>query len=95
MRHIMLIKLKPGTDPVEIQEKIFKTFRKLDDELDWLNKPMVFRAAEGGKSSYDLMAVVEIDGEERLDEYLAHPLTQKLEGKLEGAVADKAAFDHY
>ena len=41
------------------------------------------------------MAVVEIDGEERLDEYLAHPLTQKLEGKLEGAVADKAAFDHY
>lgn len=95
MKHYEFYRLVPGTDPVQIQEKIWKTFRKLDDELDWLNKPVVFRATEGGKSSYDLMAVVEIDGEERLDEYLAHPLTQKLEGKLEGAVADKAAFDHY
>ena len=95
MKHYEFYRRVPGTDPVQIQEKIWKTFRKLDDELDWLNKPVVFRAAEGGKSSYDLMAVVEIDGEERLDEYLAHPLTQKLEGKLEGAVADKAAFDHY
>lgn len=95
MKHYEFYRLVPGTDPVQIQEKIWKTFRKLDDELDWLNKPVVFRAAEDGKSSYDLMAVVEIDGEERLDEYLAHPLTQKLEGKLEGAVADKAAFDHY
>ena len=95
MKHYEFYRLVPGTDPVQIQEKIWKTFRKLDDELDWLNKLVVFRAAEGGKSSYDLMAVVEIDGEERLDEYLAHPLTQKLEGKLEGAVADKAAFDHY
>ena len=95
MKHYELLKLASGLDPVAIQEKLWKTYRKLDDELDWLNKPVVFRAAEGGKSSYDLMAVVEIDGEERLDEYLAHPLTQKLEGKLEGAVADKAAFDHY
>ena len=95
MKHIMLIKLKPGTDPVEIQERIWKTFRKLDDELDWLNKPNICRCCEGTESSYDLMASFELDSEARVKEYQALPLVEKLRDKILDRVADKATFDHY
>ncbi|MBR1822237.1 MAG: Dabb family protein [Clostridia bacterium] len=95
MKHIMLIKLIPGTDPVEIQERIFKTFRKLDDELDWLNRPVIVRACEDTDSSFDLMASFELDSEAQVETYLAHPLTEKLRSKVTPFVADKATFNHY
>ena len=94
MKHYTLIKLVPGTDPVEVQEKLMKGYRKLDDELDWLNHPVVFRSCKDA-DDYDIMAVVEIDEEERLPEYLNHPLTLKLKEKLAEVVAGQAAFDHY
>ena len=95
MKHIMLIKLKSGVDAVEIQEKIYKTFRKLDDELDWLNKPVIVRAAGDTDASFDLMASFEMDKPERVEEYRKHPLTEKLRGKILEFVEDKATFDHY
>ena len=95
MKHIMLIRLKAGTDPVAIQEKMFKTFRKLDDELEWLNKPVIVRCCEGTQSSFDLMASFELESEEQVAEYQAHPLTEKLRGKILEFVEDKATFDHY
>lgn len=94
MKHCELLKLAPGTDPVEIQEKIWKTYRKLDDALDWLNHPVIYRSCKA-EDDYNLMVVVDIDEEERLPEYLAHPLTLKLEGKLEDVLAGKAVFNHY
>ena len=95
MKHCLLLKLVPGTDLLEVQEKLWKTYRKLDDELDWLNHPVIYRRSDGVDSSYDLMAVIDLDGEERLADYLSHPLTQKLEGKLEKLVESRAAFNHY
>lgn len=95
MKHIMLIKLVPGADPVEIQEKIFKTFRKLDDELDWLNKPNICRCCEGTESSYDLMASFELESEEQVKVYQALPQVEKLREKILDRVASKATFDHY
>ena len=35
------------------------------------------------------------DAEERLPEYLAHPLTRKLEGKVGDHIEKKKVFDHY
>ena len=95
MKHIMLIKLKSGADAVEIQEKIYKTFRKLDDELDWLNKPVVVRAAGNTDASFDLMASFELEKPEQVEAYRSHPLTEKLRGKILEFVEDKATFDHY
>ena len=95
MRHIMLIKLKAGTDLVAIQERIFKTFRKLDDELDWLNNPVIVRRCEGTDSSFDLMASFELEKEEQVKEYQALPQVEKLRGKILEFVEDKATFDHY
>jgi len=92
-RHILL-KLKPGTDPVEIQEKLWKGYNRLDEALDWLNHPVIHRSCREG-DDYDLMVVVEIDAEERLPEYLAHPLTLKLEGKVGDHIEKKKVFDHY
>ena len=95
MKHCVLFKLAPGTDPVEVQEKLWKVSRKLDDELDWLNHPMVYRRCDDTASSYDLMMSLELESEARLAEYLAHPLTKKLEEKLAEVVVEKATFDHY
>ncbi len=95
MKHYTLLKLAPGADPVEVQERIWKTYRKLDEELDWLNRPVVVRRCEDVPSSYDLMATFELDSEARLEQYLAHPLAKKLADKLEGLVAEKATFDRY
>ena len=95
MKHIMLIKLKPGADPVQVQEKIFKTFRKLDDELDWLNRPNICRCCEGTESSFDLMASFELEKESQVAEYQALPQVEKLRGKILEFVEDKATFDHY
>ena len=93
MKHYELLKLVPGADPVEIQEKLMKGYRKLDDELAWLNRPVVFRGCRAG--DYDIMAVVDIDEEERLEEYLNHPTTKKYMDRIAGAVAARATFDHY
>ena len=95
MKHYTLIKLAPGADPVETQEKIWKIYRKLDDELDWLNKPVIVRRCEGTESSYDLMASFELERVEQVEEYRAHPLTEKLRGKILEFDEDKATFDHY
>ncbi len=93
MKHYELLKLVPGADPVEIQEKLMKAYRKLDDELDWLNHPVVFRGCKPG--DYDIMVVVDIDEEERLEEYLSHPTTKKYMDKIAEAVTGRASFDHY
>ena len=93
MKHYELLKLAPGADPVEIQEKLMKGYRKLDDELDWLNRPVVFRGCRAG--DFDIMVVVEIDGEARLEEYLNHEITRKYMDKIADAVAGRATFDHY
>ena len=93
MKHYELLKLAPGADPVEIQEKLMKAYRKLDDELDWLNHPVVFRGCKPG--DYDIMVVVDIDEEERLEEYLSHPTTKKYMDKIAEAVTGRASFDHY
>ena len=93
MKHYELLKLAPGADPVEIQEKLMKAYRKLDDELDWLNHPVVFRGCKPG--DYDIMVVVDINEEERLEEYLSHPTTKKYMDKIAEAVTGRASFDHY
>ena len=94
MKRCVLLKLVSGADPVEVQEKLWKGYRKLDDALDWLNHPVIHRSCRA-EDDYDLMIVVNIDEEERLPEYLAHPLTLKLEGKVEDVIKKKATFDHY
>ena len=93
MKHCVLLKVAEGVDPIKVQEKIWKVFQKLDDELDWLNHPVVFRGCKPG--DYDIMVVVDIDEEERLEEYLSHPTTKKYMDKIAEAVTGRASFDHY
>lgn len=95
MKHCVLLKLAPGADAEKAQHKVWKTFQKLDEELDWLNHPVIYRGCMDAHSDFDLMAVIELDDENRLAAYLQHPLTAKLEEDLKDAVAGRAAFKHY
>lgn len=94
MKRCILFKLVPGADPVEIQEKLMKNLRKLNDAADWINHPVVHRSCMAG-DDYDLMVVFNIDEEERLSEFLDHPLKLKLEGKIEDCVSRVSVFNYY
>ena len=93
MKHIELLKLAAGADAVAVQEKLYKTYQKLDDELDWMNHPVVVRGC--GHSDADLMVSVELEGEEQLEDFLAQPRLKKLTDALGDAVEAKFTFDHY
>ena len=90
MKHYELLKLVPGADPVEVQEKLSKCFRKLNDATDWVTHPVIYRSCRE-EDDYDLMIVVDIDGEERVAELMTHPL----EGKVKDFIHKHKTFDHY
>lgn len=95
MKHIAFFKLAPGADAIEVKEKIWKVYRRLDDELDWLSHPVVFRRCDDVESDFDLMVSIDIETESQLKEYLAHPLTKKLESQIDASVERTATFNHY
>ena len=51
MKHYVLLKLAPGADVESVEEKIFKAYDKLDEELEWLNSPAVYRSCTGAAGS--------------------------------------------
>lgn len=93
MKHIALLKLAPGADAEKVQEKLYKTYQKLDDELDWVNHPVVVRSC--AQSDMDIMATVDIDGEEQLPEYIANPRLKKLKESLGEKIEKIVWFNHY
>ena len=94
MRHYEFYRLAEGADVMQVQEKVWKAWNKLDAELNWLNHPVVLRSCNP-EDDFDLMSAAELDGEEQLAAFLAHPRYIKLAEALRDAVASKATFDHY
>lgn len=95
MKHYTLLKLAPGADAIEVQHKIRKAYEKLDDELDWANRPVVYRCCEDGASDMDIMAVIELDSADQLKEYRQNSHYVKLTEKLQDLVVERVTFDHY
>ena len=60
MKRCVLLKLTPGTDPVEVQEKLWKGFNRLDETLEWVNHPVIRRSCVQG-DDFDLM-IKQADG---------------------------------
>ncbi len=95
MKHYVLLKLAPGADAEKVEEKLFKAYDKLDEELNWLNKPAVYRNCVSSGTNADIMVVINMDGADHMQEYLTHPLHLKLEKAIAESVADIVTFDHY
>ncbi len=95
MKHYMLLKLAPGADIQKAEERIWKTYEKLDKELTWLNYPKVFRSCAGGESDADIMVVADLDSDENLQSYLTHPLYLEMEEDLKDVVVGRTSFAHY
>jgi hypothetical protein len=94
MKHYELLKLVPGADPVEIQEKLWRGYRKLGDALDWLNHPVVYRSCRQ-EDDYDLMVVIEVDKEELLNALMDDPEVQKQEEAVKPFIHRRKIFNHY
>ena len=95
MKHYVLLKLAPGVDVEAIQLRVKKTYEQLDMELDWLNKPVVYRSCVERDPNADIMAVVELDREDCLQPYLTHPLHVQMAQDLKDVVVGRTSFDHY
>ena len=94
MKHYEFLKLTPGADVVAVQSRLMKAYDKLDAELDWLNRPVIYRGC-GDSADADLMTVVDIDAEEKLPLLLENPHYKKLGDKLKDLVERRMTFDHY
>ncbi len=95
MKHYVLLKFKPGTDLEKAEERVWKTYEDLDRELPWLNKPAVYRSCIDRDSNADIMAVVDLDGEEYLQQYLTHPLHVAMANEFKDSIAGRTSFDHF
>ena len=94
MKHYELLKLVPGADPVEIQEKLWKSCRMLDGKMDWLNHPVVHRSCRP-EDDYDLMVVIEVDKEELLNALQDDPLVREQEETVKASIQKRTFFNHY
>jgi hypothetical protein len=54
----------------------------------------VFRSCVERDSNADIMAVIDLDGEEFLKPYLTHPLHLQMAGDLKDALIGRTSFDH-
>ncbi len=95
MKHYVLFKFKPGTNLEKVEERIWKTYEDLDRDLSWLNKPAVYRSCDASGSGADLMAVIDLDGDEYLQQYLDHPSHKAMAEAIKDSVAACTSFDHY
>ena len=94
MTHYVLLKFAPGTDLDAVEQRVRKTYQELDRALDFLNNPAVYRCCIERDSNADIMAVIDLDGEEFLQAYLTHPLHLQMAGDLKDALIGRTSFDH-
>lgn len=94
VKHYEFFKLTPDADVIDVQQKIRRACDRLDAELDWLNHTVVYRNC-GDNTDADIMAVVEVDAEEKLPEYLEAPRYRELLESLKGQIVCRRTFDHY
>ena len=94
MIHYVLLKLASDADRDAVEARVRKTYEGLDQALDFLHDPQVFRSCVERDSNADIMAVIRLDGEEYLQPYLTHPLHLQMAGDLKLAVVGRTSFDH-
>lgn len=94
MTHYVLLKFKPGTDLDAVEANVRETYERLDQLLPFLTDPVVFRNCVDRDSNADLMAVVQLDSSEHLNDYLTHPLHIQMAQDFKDALAARTSFDH-
>ena len=94
LTHYVLLKFAPGTDLDAVEQRVRKTYQELDETLPFLHEPRVFRSCVERDSNADIMAVIDLDGEEFLKPYLTHPLHLQMAGDLKDALIGRTSFDH-
>lgn len=94
MTHYVLLKVSPDADFDAVEARVRKTYQKLDDTLDFLHNPMVYRSCVSRDSNADIMAVIELDSEAFLQPYLTHPLHMQMAQDLKNVIIGRTSFDH-
>ena len=94
MKHYVLLKLVPGADADRIFESMSETYQKLEAAMPQLHNPKVHKNCVVRDSNADIMAVIDLDGEEYLQPYLTHPLHLKMAQDMKDMLAGRTSFDH-
>ena len=95
MKHYEILKLVSGANPEKVQHKVRKALEKMNDELDWVTQPVVYRSCMGEGAELDVMAVVDIGDEEKLSLFLTYPTFTKMMDDVGEQVKRRFTFDHY
>ena len=94
MTHYVLLKFKPDTDLDVVEARIRQTYNELNQALDFLTNPIVYRCCVERDSNADIMTIVQLDSPEHLQIYLTHPLHAQIAQDFKDAVTERTSFDH-
>ena len=94
MTHYVLLKLAPDSDKDAAERRVRKTYQELDETLSFLHNPRVYRSCVERDSNADIMAVIDLDEPEKLQDYLTHPLHVQMARDLKDVVIGRTSFDH-
>lgn len=94
MTHYVLLKVAPTADLDAVEARVRSTYQQLDEALAFLHEPKVYRSCISRDSNADIMAVIELDGEEFLQPYLTHPLHLQMAQDLKDSLVGRTSFDH-
>ena len=86
MTHYVLLKLAPDSDRDAAERRVRKTYQELDETLSFLHNPRVYRSCVERDSNAEIMAVIDLDEPEKLQDYLTHPLHVQMARDLKDAV---------
>ena len=84
MTHYVLLRLAPDSDKDAAERRVRKTYQELDETLSFLHNPRVYRSCVERDSNADIMAVIDLDEPEKLQDYLTHPLHVQMAQDMEG-----------
>ena len=94
MTHYVLLKFAEGEDLDAIEKVVRDTYDALNKELTFLHDPEVRRNTVERDSNADIMAVIRLDGADKLNSYLTHPLHMKMAEGFKGRIVSRVSFDH-
>ena len=94
MIHYVLLKFAAGTDLDAAEALVRETYGKLEETLEYLHEPKIFRNCVERDSNADLMVSIRLDSPGQLQSYLTHPLHVSMGKTLNPSLVNRVSFDH-
>ena len=93
MKHYEFLKLTPGADVVAVQSRLMKAYDKLDAELDWLNRPVIYFQPD--RAVYDRELYFDPDASPLIVAHTEEELLDLLSSPIDAAANCRAVLEFF